>query len=148
MEALERIDRQPDSSDEVDRLLTIVEESKRDFDQVEKREIRFMSILALSVLVISVLPLYLFIFSNSTIDTSTLVIALLIGASNIILLKHHFVLYKNKKKLYDQSVKPAIEAIREVIPVLSRSENWSVLKKFEIRLRLSKLNISPEEIVK
>ena len=147
MEALERIDKQPDSFEEVDRILTIVEQAKSDFDQIEKREIRFMSVLALSILIVSVFPIGLFIYSKNVIDTFTLLIALLVGASNIVLLRHQFVLYKSKKKQYDLSVVQAIETIREIIPILSGSENWSSLRKFEIRLRLSKLDISPQGIM-
>lgn len=158
MEALEDKYTKRDSFDEVDRILTIVEESRRDFEKADKTYSYFMFALFIIMLINVGALLYLFVkgdtmgLSVQTINqenTLSSIFYCLISVFGIFIifrLNKVFEARKKKKEEFLDTTAQAIEVIREIIPVLARSEHWSVLRKFELRLRLSRLGISTETI--
>lgn len=158
MEALEDKYTKRDSFDEVDRILTIVEESKREFDKGDKAYSLFMySLFCIIALIISFL-IYFF-FNGDKIKSYEQAINQENGLFNISSLLFSaigvFIVFrltkilddrKKKEKEFLETTAQATEVLREIVPALSRSERWSVLQKFELRLRLSRLGISVDKI--
>jgi hypothetical protein len=145
MEAFQEQVIKRDSFEEVDRILAIVEESKKDFD---KRDI-FYKFLELS-LYLGLLVL-IFAYAYSVLYGKNMGIEKYFMGSSVGLfglLQLVFVLRTRRKLKNDYMLtsKQATEVIREIFPVLSRSDNWSALQKFELRLRLSRLGISTDKI--
>lgn len=156
MEAIERIDKQHDSFEEIDRILKFVEYSYEKYDKNYFVRSGFLSALLVNIGLISfgffIVNEHKIIFNFSSkhlLDTNNLVVLamnVLLSASSIWLIFSHIKVQKTRKT-YLLVRKQAIEVLREAVPIVSQRENWSVIKKLEIRLRLSKLDISPEGIL-
>lgn len=157
MEAVERVDRQPNSFEEVDRILTIVEESKKDFDDFNNKKLSRILTSLYSPILCAFIGVLISLYVHVTKDESVLstnyfnvsftVVNLLVSIPYIKYTLIYSQLSKEKKKSYRITNTQATEILREIIPIISRHENWSALRKIEIRLRLSKLDIGPEGIL-
>jgi predicted permease len=138
----ERAKTQRDSFEDVDRILAIVEESKAKYEKGKEN-----------------FQLILFVFGSwigfvSKDDFWGKVVnsfsgELYVEPSLIVLTLGFFLfltfIYErllSKRKDYKQTALHAADVIREAIPFLAESENWSPLRKFELNLRLSRLGIS------
>lgn len=143
MEAYEERDIKRDSFEEVDRILAIVEESKKKFDKEEAAYI-----LISSAMIGLLTGIVMFAYNSGFFVKETTFTALII--ITLVLCTVIFAIcYTREKKIrheFERTKYLATEVIREVVPTLSRSERWSALRKFELRLRLSKLSISADKI--
>lgn len=154
MEALEEKYILHDSFEEVDRILTIVEKSKSEFEGARSR-LFFQLIVMVIFTTTSILTLsgtfdvlkrgkpkpefMNFIDPGFMIGIVALLLTIVIA-----ILSSSYNVYSRNKLYYDSTLKAAAGVIRELVPTLSRLEKWSSLRKFEIKLRLSKLGINSE----
>lgn len=142
MEAYQEKDVKRDSFEEVDRILAIVEESKKKFD---KEQFTYNSILTISFIAATVFGgIMLFHYLKGDLDRD--IIMPIAFISSIIEIVYTLNVKEKARHEFEQTRDQATEVIREVVPALSRSERWSALRKFELRLRLSKLGISADTI--
>ena len=163
METIEFKNVKRDGFEEVDRILIIVESSKKEFEQAKDVLLRNAIIMWLIVSTGSVVIFYLVSnFKNLLlISAQGFMPAFSINQLNQYLLSFFLLfitgfligiffgsyrIYSSKKKNYRMTILQAADVIREIIPILSRSEHWSALRNFELRLRLSKLGISSEKL--
>jgi hypothetical protein len=137
-----------DSFDDVDRILIIVEASKAKWEKVKVRFTISMLILGPILLV----ALYFFSFMMIIItdpDFHTVEMQFVVSGLIIIILTisifYSYKEYREANKDYNQTALRATDLIREIMPALAKSENWSMLRRFELELRLTKLGISKAE---
>ena len=151
MEALEGKDVRHDSFEEVSRILSIVENAKKEYQRAVESMLRFF----VGFLLFSVPLIVTVFFLEDRINTvvhknniENLLIAYLailwLTCFCYFLIKRYQL--RKKRIVYKTTVSQATELLREVIPVLARTDNWSALRQFELRLRLSKLGISSEKL--
>jgi uncharacterized BrkB/YihY/UPF0761 family membrane protein len=160
MEALEEKYVKHDSFEEIDRILTIVENTRS--ESLKARE-KFMQLFMtfMTFLLLSAGSAF-FIGSelekasaNNNVDSSNVSLLALYFMVLFPAALFSFVLYytfaasqqfKKQALINKMTTSQATEVLRELLPSLSRSEDWSTLKKFELKLRLSKLGISSERL--
>ena len=156
MEALEEKYTRHDSFEEVDRILAIVENSKSEFDKGKERMLPVFIILfanmcfsALSVIFLEEKGEAIFKDNNVVSLVTSYVVGVLLIGMNFTIFYYGFIVnrhFSEKAAGYRLTTSEATEVLRELLPSLSRSEHWSSLRKFELRLRLSKLDISSEKL--
>lgn len=156
MEALEEKYVKHDSFEEVDRILIIVENSKSEFERA--RSSIYFQFTAMTVftmaLILSLSGTIDILKGNRTkpdyinfIDPAFMMCTVaLLTTFIIVMLSSSYNRYRKNRAYYKSTIKAAAEVIRELVPTLSRSEKWSSLRKFELKLRLSKLDISSEKL--
>jgi len=150
MEALEEKYVKHDSFEEVSRILSIVEDVQKEFEQVRYNLFNrvLLSAFVGCVFVIAFLEILKSSSDYTAMSIATIVIAL-VGfplIAVIILSGTTYLTYHRTKFHYKLTSGSALEVVRELIPTLSKSEKWSVLRQFELKLRLSKLGISSEKL--
>jgi len=156
MEALEEKYVKYDSFEEVDRILTIVENSKIEFEQARRRLSR-LSIASLALMVLTAIAVFTMSTPKDEIftllangDVSILAMyafPLLLSCFNLVMFFYASgTVNQTNKQLssYKATISRATEILRELIPTLSKSEQWTVLRQLELNLRLSKLGIDSE----
>lgn len=157
MEALEDKYTKRDSFDEVDRILTIVEESRERCEVADSTHNNLS--LKFSFLLLTTLFSFGFIVNeyfsnyNSWVNiinfkgsTTLLIFCVIIVSLTLFQLNQSIKAKESISREHNTILLEATEVIREIVPALSRSERWSVLQKFELRLRLSRLGISVDKI--
>jgi Ca2+/Na+ antiporter len=153
MKSIEQIDKQHDSFEGIDRILTIVEQSKKEYESLTVEKASRMRVALYFPLLLSIIGVLLSIYGLLTRSETVLTQLFFVVPFFIFLfveIKNTLVYDKiinKKKESYKATNSQATEVLREIIPVVSQRENWSAIRKFEIRLRLSKLDINPEGIL-
>jgi uncharacterized membrane protein len=135
-----------DSFDDVDRILIIVEGSKAKWEKVKVRFTFYMLMLG----PVALLALYTLCFMTIRIGFDSFkgesfVISIFSLTLSMISIFYFYEQYREANKDYNQTALRATDLIREIMPALAKSENWSMLRRFELELRLTKLGISKAE---
>jgi hypothetical protein len=140
----ERVEVQQDSFEQIDRILKIAEEYNREYRKETLLHqlsswIRFLAAVVLAYGIVEV--------TGARTDASKFPTVALVAFSIGVLLEIAIrVFYTDpilkKIKQYKSVTDQAIEIIRETYPFISIAENWSPLRKFELKLRLSQLGIA------
>ena len=149
METLENKYIKRDSFDEVDRILIIVEKTKEKYE----RSTQFLSYLIWAYTISLFIFVAAFSYSGGISASqksekflAVIIASILLLAFGISQIRTFLVRKTLNQKEFTTITLQATEVIREIVPALARSERWSVLQKFELRLRLSRLGIGTEKI--
>jgi hypothetical protein len=147
MEAFQERDVKRDSFEEVDRILTIVEKSKTDYNKAEsdlvRRIVVVLFVLVAAIFVVLALLNYIYPSAEKS-KFFNIYLPVVSAAIGHLTVEVNFFL--KRKKEAQNTTRQAAEVIREIVPTLSYIEHWSALRKFELRLRLSRLGISTDKI--
>ena len=137
------------SEEDLESLLKLAEELKEKCDVKESkaRSIRFVQLFA-GIAIISYL-VYKILYSNifePDFFGFPFSFAIILGYIFIILLAENLIRYWKIRSLIDKlALKEVLQLLREIHGTIAEREDWSILKRAEFRIRLSRFDLSEKK---